>query len=60
MAEICPRPDGWEGGSDDFEFLNTFNGRKGINLFTPSDLASDIEWRRNAKLRSGNHYGLDD
>lgn len=45
-----PRPDGWTGGSEDFSFLRTLDGHRGVNPFyTPGDPAADADWRRNAK-----------
>lgn len=43
-----PRPAGWKGGSEDFEFIvNGSAGRRGVNDDTDGDKASDGEWRRN-------------
>lgn len=45
-----PNPPGWQGGSEDFGWVAQAEfGHMGINKRTDSSIASDIDWRRNAR-----------
>ena len=44
-----PNPDGWQGGSEDFTFTRTLDGRRSVNVETDPSLASDFNWRRNTR-----------
>ena len=46
-----PKPDGWEGGSDDFTFLTGFSGHRSVNPVNnsgrdPGDIADKRNDRR--------------
>jgi hypothetical protein len=41
-----PRPDGWVGGKEDFDFVRTFQGHLGVNPYLENN--ADFDDRRNA------------
>lgn len=43
-----PRPEGWQGGSEDFTFVRTLNGHIAADPFNQSDSDVDADYRRNA------------
>jgi hypothetical protein len=50
MPGPTPRPDGWEGGSEDFAFLRTFDGHIAVDLFGTGDEAEGGRFgHRNAR-----------
>lgn len=44
-----PRPAGWQGGSEEFEILRTFDGHIGVNSRTDPEFAANICARRNTR-----------
>lgn len=56
---VGPRPEGWKGGSDDFEFVRTLDGHLGINFHENSELSSNIEARRNCRTTDNVDLGGD-
>lgn len=44
-----PRPEGWQGGSEDFTFTRTLEGHRAVNVNTDPDLAADVDFRRNSR-----------
>ncbi len=48
LVPAYPTPDGWTGSGDDPEFTTTLRGRRGVNVNTSGNKASDHDWRRNA------------
>lgn len=48
-----PRPDGWQGGSEDFGFLRTFDGHLASDRFSVGDEDTDANLTPGRNVRDG-------
>lgn len=45
-----PRVEGFDLTENKASYTRQFDGRRAVNVETPTDLAADVNWRRNSRV----------